>query len=135
MTPATTPATTSAPRTISTDLNLLIRPAEWQQLAHGLPAALATAGYTVTSIHGDVVDLTCEPDNMLVTQFEQVEGHQPVVEALHRVIINGTSGLPLREATQAVVAALPDNSYWYGTSSEGPTEPGVSAACAWQDRS
>lgn len=123
------------PRVISTDLNLLIRPADWGRVAAGLPAALAEAGYHADSVHGEIVDLTCEPDNMLVTQFEQVEGHQPVVEALHRVIINGTSGLPLREATQAVVAALPDNSYWYGTSSEGPTEPGVSAACAWQDRS
>lgn len=120
------------PRVISTDLNLLIRPAEWDRVAAGLPAALAEAGYHVESVHGQIVDLTCEPDNMLVTQFAQQEGHQPVVEALHRVVVNGRSALDLRAATQAVVAALPGNPYWYGTSHEGHTEPGVGASCAWQ---
>lgn len=122
-------------REISTDLNLLIRPAEWEQVAVELPARLAERGYEVRTVHGDVVDLTCEPDNMLATQFAQEQGHHPVVEALHRVIINGVSDLSLTDATRAVVAALPPNSYWYGTSLEGPTEPGISAACAWQDRS
>jgi hypothetical protein len=122
-------------REISTDLNLLIRPAEWARVAVELPASLAGCGYEVRTVHGDIVDLTCEPDNMLITQFSQEQGHYPVVESLHRVIINGVSGLPLREATQAVVASLPEGSYWYGTSLEGPTEPGISASCAWQDRS
>lgn len=122
-------------REISTDLNLLIRPAEWARVAVELPAELAERGYQARTVHGDIVDLTCEPDNMLVTQFSQEQGHHPVVESLHRVIINGVSALPLTEATQAVVAALPENSYWYGTSLEGPTEPGISASCAWQDHS
>ena len=120
------------PRVISTDLNLLIRPADWDRVAAGLPAALAEAGYHADSGHGEIVDLTCEPDNMLVTQFSRQEGHQPVVEALHRIVINGSSELDLRAATQAVVGKLPANTYWYGTSMEGPTEPGISASCAWQ---
>lgn len=120
------------PRTISTDLNLLIRPAEWDRVAAELPAALTEAGYRVDTVHGQVVDLTCEPDNMLVTQFSRQEGHHPVVEALHRVVINGSSELDLRAATQVVVGKLPENSYWYGTSREGRTEPGVGASCAWQ---
>ncbi|AJK69177.1 hypothetical protein [Corynebacterium marinum] len=120
------------PRVISTDLNLLIRPADWDRVAAGLPAALAEAGYHADSVHGEIVDLTCEPDNMLVTQFSRQEGHQPVVEALHRIVINGSSELDLRAATQAVVGKLPANTYWYGTSMEGPTEPGISASCAWQ---
>lgn len=120
------------PRVISTDLNLLIRPADWDRVAAGLPAALAEAGYHADSVHGEIVDLTCEPDNMLVTQFSRQEGHQPVVEALHRIVINGNSELDLRAATQAVVGKLPANTYWYGTSMEGPTEPGISASCAWQ---
>lgn len=120
------------PRVISTDLNLLIRPADWDRVAAGLPAALAEAGYHADSVHGEIVDLTCEPDNMLVTQFSRQEGHQPVVEALHRIVINGSSELDLRAATQAVVGKLPAKTYWYGTSMEGPTEPGISASCAWQ---
>ncbi|QGU04919.1 hypothetical protein [Corynebacterium comes] len=119
-------------RSISTDLNLLIRPIDWDRVAAELPAALTGVGYQVDTVHGQIVDLTCEPDNMLVTQFSRQEGHQPVVEVLHRVVINGRSELDLRAATQAVVEKLPANSYWYGTSMEGPTEPGISASCAWQ---
>lgn len=119
-------------RSISTDLNLLIRPEEWRQVATELPEALSVRGYAVETVHGEIVDLTCEPDNMLVTQYSQETGRQPIVEALHRIIINGSSDLDLREATQAVVGALPAGTYWYGTSMDGPTAPGVSAACAWQ---
>lgn len=119
-------------RPISTDLNVLIRTSDWEHLAPTMPATLAELGYHVDTIHADLVDLTCEPDNMLVNQYAQIEGHQPVVESLHRVVVNGTSDLSLKDATKAVVAALPANSYWYGTSNEGTTDPGVSASCAWQ---
>ncbi len=122
-------------RAISTDLNILARPAEWEEISSTLPAALHAAGYEVDTVHGEVVDLTCEPDNMLLTQYSQEQGHMPVVDVLYRVIINGRSGLDLREATAAVVAALPEGTYWYGTSHEGATDPGIGAACAWQDRS
>ncbi|GAB3702145.1 hypothetical protein [Corynebacterium nasicanis] len=122
-------------RDISTDLNILARPAEWEQISAALPAALAEAGYAVDTVHGEIVDLTCEPDNMLLSQFAQEQGRMPITEVLYRVIINGRSALDLRGATAAVVAALPEGTYWYGTSSEGHTEPGIGAACAWQDRS
>ncbi|MDO5511479.1 hypothetical protein [Corynebacterium sp.] len=122
-------------RVISTDLNILARPADWEKVSAQLPAALGEAGYDVASVHGEIVDLTCEPDNMLLTQFAQEQGHMPVTESLYRVIINGRSDLDLRAATAAVVAALPAGTYWYGTSHLGETEPGVAAACAWQDRS
>lgn len=119
-------------RSISTDLNLLLRPEEWEEVALELPGALSGRGYVVKTVHGEIVDLTCEPDNMLVTQYAQETGRPPIVEVLHRIIINGSADLELREATQVVVAALPAGTYWYGTSMEGPTAPGVSAACAWQ---
>ena len=117
---------------IRTTRRTLLAGATALAMAAGLPAALAEAGYHADSVHGEIVDLTCEPDNMLVTQFSRQEGHQPVVEALHRIVINGNSELDLRAATQAVVGKLPANTYWYGTSMEGPTEPGISASCAWQ---
>lgn len=119
-------------REISTDLNLLIRPSEWEAVAEEIPAKLAGSGYEAQSVHSQIVDLTCEPDNMLVAQFELAEGHAPSVEVLHRVVVNGSSELDLREATKTVSAALPEGAYWYGTSHEGHTEPGVSASCAWQ---
>ncbi len=119
-------------REISTDLNLLIRPSEWEAVAEKMPTRLAESGYAAESVHSQIVDLTCEPDNMLVSQFEQAEGHVPSVEVLHRVVVNGSSELNLREATKAVTSALPRGAYWYGTSNEGRTEPGISASCAWQ---
>ncbi len=119
-------------REVSTDLNILITPSEWEEAVTTMPGALEKSGFQVAEIHAQLVDLTCEPDNMLVTQFAQTEGHAPIVEALHRVVINGQSGLQLKELTQTVVRALPEGAYWYGTSHEGFTEPGVNAACAWQ---
>lgn len=119
-------------RAVSTDLNILITPGEWERVAPALPEALHASGYTVSTIHAQLVDLTCEPDNMLVTQFSQDHGHPPIVEALHRVVLNGSSDLELKALTGVAVAALPEGTYWYGTSHEGETEPGVSAACAWQ---
>lgn len=122
-------------RDVSTDLNILITPADWERTAARLPKKLRKAGYQAETIHAQVVDLTCEPDNMLITQFEQNEGHVPMVEVLHRVVVNGRSHLELKELTQVLVRALPRDSYWYGTSLEGSSEPGVSASCAWQDPS
>ena len=122
-------------RTISTDLNLLFRPAEWEALSGTLPEALAGVGYDIDTLHGEIVDLTCEPDNMLVAQFAQDQGRMPTTEVLYRVIINGASELDLKIATFEVIGALPPGTYWYGTSKEGETEPGIGASCAWQDRS
>lgn len=126
---------TTATRTISTDLNILARPAEWEAIAATLAGKLGKVGYDVDTLHGEIVDLTCEPDNMLVAQFAQEQGRMPTTEVLYRVIINGRGALDLREATAEVVNALPAGTYWYGTSREGTTEPGIGASCAWQDRS
>lgn len=120
-------------RNVATDLNVLINPADWGRAVAKLPKKLRKAGFDVTDIHAEIVDLTCEPDNMLVTQFEQTEGHVPVTEVLHRVLVNGRSHLDLRELTQLVVRNLPRGTYWYGTTDEGHREPGIAAACAWQD--
>ena len=119
-------------REISTDLNVLLTAAEWSRASNTMPATLASAGYLVRTIHADIIDLTCEPDNMLVNQFSQYEGRPPIAEQLHRVVINGRSALSLADATKAVISALPPGTYWYGTSLEGDTEPGGAAACAWQ---
>ncbi|WP_092254718.1 tRNA (guanosine(37)-N1)-methyltransferase TrmD [Corynebacterium cystitidis] len=121
-------------RDIATDLNVLITAAEWERAAGQMPKKLRKAGFEPREIHAEQVDLSCEPDNMLVAQFEQAEGHVPVAESLYRVVVNGRSALDLRDATKAVVAALPAGTYWYGTTDEGYKEPGVTAACAWNHR-
>lgn len=119
-------------REVSTDLNILIRPEEWKRAVNAMPKRLTGLGYEVSEIHAELVDLTCEPDNMLVTHFAQTEGYPPIAEALHRVVVNGRSEADLKELTQLVVKSMPRGTYWYGTSLEGATEPGVNAACAWQ---
>lgn len=119
-------------RDVSTDLNILIRPEEWKRALATMPDRLRSSGYEVSEIHADPVDLTCEPDNMLVTHFAQTEGYPPIAEVLHRLVVNGRSAVELKVLTQLVVKSLPKATYWYGTSMEGATDPGVDAACAWQ---
>ncbi|MCS4536276.1 hypothetical protein [Corynebacterium sp. HS2168-gen11] len=118
-------------RALATDINILIHPADWQEIVAKLPQQLTDAGYLVDSIHADEIVLSCEPDNMLVTQYEQYEGHSPITEVLHRVVIQGRSDISLVEATKLVVKFFPPGTYWYGTSHEGTATPGVQAACAW----
>ncbi|WPF65346.1 MULTISPECIES: hypothetical protein [unclassified Corynebacterium] len=117
---------------IATDLQALLLPAEWRRCAEQMPEELGRRGYEVSGIWAQEVDLTCEPDNMLATQYAQVEGHPPIAEVLHHIVINGSSELDLRQATAAVVACLPEGAYWYGTSVAGHLNPGGVAACAWQ---
>lgn len=120
------------PRAVSTDLNLLITPGEWRKISRKLGRGLERAGYLEATVHAEEISLSCEPENMLVAQFMQAEGHAPTSEVLHRVIVNGVSALDLRAVTKAVIAQLPEDTYWYGTSKEGHTEPGSGAACAWR---
>ncbi|ARU46401.1 hypothetical protein [Corynebacterium silvaticum] len=119
-------------RKISTDLNALIIPGQRDSIRATLRDGLANHGYEVTSIVIDPIDLTCEPDNMLVTHYAQVEGHPPSVEQLYRIVLTGYSTLDLRSATKVVVGLLPRDIYWYGTSVEGHVETTTTAACAWQ---
>lgn len=118
-------------RDIATDLSVLITPTEWERAAKRMPKKLRKAGYQPYDINAEPVDLTCEPDNLLVNQYELAEGRAPTTEVLYRIVVNGRSALDLVEVTQAVVRALPQGTYWYGTSDEGYKEPGVSSACAW----
>ena len=69
---------TPSTRLVTTDLNLLITPVEWQQLVEIIPQQLTGEGFMVTKISATEVSLTCEPDNMLVNQFEQAEGRSAV---------------------------------------------------------
>lgn len=134
--PTTVGAMTSSARPVYTRLQLLIIPSQWEALQSVLPEKLQSAGLHNPQIWATETNFTCEPDNMLVTEFAQREGHVPITEVVHRVTVTAHTDLPLHDVTTALIAALPEGTYWYGSSYEGTCdlEEGDtnSAACAWQ---
>lgn len=127
---------TTQSRPVYTRLQLLIIPSVWQETQETLPAKLEQAGITNPQVWSAETNFTCEPDSMLATEFAQREGHAPIAEVLHRATITGVTDMELRDVTKAVVAALPEGTYWYGSTYEGTVDPDEgdtnSAACAWQ---
>ncbi|WJZ03039.1 hypothetical protein [Corynebacterium freiburgense] len=95
-------------RKVKSRIQVLLTPNEVEQVK--LSGVLAQQELRVRAI-----DLACEPDNMLVTQFQQQEARQPVSEVLHLVELSGETNLADTEVTQAVVARFPKHTYWYGT--------------------
>lgn len=118
--------------TVTTDLNLLLNAKDAPALAEKIGKELAEAGYVPTNVEIQLISLSCEPDNMLVTQYEQVHGRPPVNEDLHRLLVNGTTELENKDATKAVVALLPEDTFYYGTTIDGTVELGGAPACAWR---
>lgn len=104
-------------REVVTDLDVLLpgRVVEKQ-----LRKALKKAGYVAESI-----ELTgergahCFEPSMLEQQYELERGRPPL-EPLRGLVVKGRTALPLKEATQAVVRALPEGTYWYGTTVVSP---------------
>ncbi|PIS60515.1 hypothetical protein [Corynebacterium striatum] len=117
---------------VSTDLSVLMTEKEWNEILDGMPEQLDANGYEPANISAEVVSFTCEPDNVLVNEYMDKHGSAPVSENVWRVIVNGTSTLPLTKVTAAVVDCLPPHILWYGTSEIGHTEFGLGTACAWQ---
>lgn len=57
---------------ISTDLQLLISPMQWDQVASEIAQQLSAVGYNVTDIRAEVIDLTCEkPPNVLCVSCQK----------------------------------------------------------------
>ncbi|MDK8796290.1 tRNA (guanosine(37)-N1)-methyltransferase TrmD [Corynebacterium sp. MSK044] len=59
----------------------------------------------------------CFGPSMLETEYERREGH-PSPDPLVKLRVHGRTALSLPDATQAVVAALPKGTDWYGTTRE-----------------
>ena len=59
----------------------------------------------------------CFGPSMLETEFERREG-RPSLDPLVRLTVRGRTALSLTDVTQAVVAALPKGTDWYGTTRE-----------------
>mgnify|MGYP006894369618 CR=1 FL=1 len=61
-------------RTVSTDLNILIRPEELTQAIATMPEGLKKAGYRVTEIHAQAVDLTWYGHGPSALVLQRTEG-------------------------------------------------------------
>lgn len=117
---------------VSTDLSILMTEKEWNDILTHMPQQLAEGGYEPANISAEVISFTCEPDNILVNEYMSKHGSAPLGESVWRVIVNGSSDLPLHKVTAVVVDCLPPHTLWYGTSEIGHTEFGLGTACAWQ---
>lgn len=117
---------------VSTDLSILMTEAEWNKVLAEMPQRLREGGLEPRDINAEIVSFTCEPDNILVNEYMNNHGHPPVSEHVWRVIVNGSSELPLTKVTAAVADCLPPHTLWYGTSEIGHTEFGLGTSCAWQ---
>lgn len=119
-------------RTVTTDLNVLINEKDAPAITQKLGEQLAASGYIPSRVEVQLISMACEPDNMLVTQYEQINGRPPITEDLHRFVINGETDLEPKDATKAVVALLPEDTFYYGTTFDGTVELGGAPACAWR---
>lgn len=119
---------------ISVDLNVLLADKAWEKFAPAVAEALAKMDVKVVESSAEIIEFSCQPDNMLLAEYQQKEGHLPIEESLQRVVINceAEAGVDLREVTKTVVSALPQGVYWYGSANEGHLEPGADAACQWR---
>lgn len=114
---------------VTTSLNVLLAPAEQA----GVAAKLAAAGFEDCQFVETV--FACEPDNMLVAEYQQLHGSAPVTEVLSRLVVlsHQPAAARLWEVTAAVVAALPAGTLWYGTSTAGDCRAesvAISQTCA-----
>ncbi|APT85015.1 hypothetical protein [Corynebacterium aquilae] len=116
-------------RDTHTDIQALLPPHELEASLPTWQSALTTAGITGADIHVEPISLSCEPDNMLVTEYEQTHGAPPITEVLHRIVVNAHTALNERDLTKAIVDCLPAGTPWYGTSGDGHIDPGANAAC------
>ena len=119
-----------------TDINVLLRATEVEATARAIADSLASRGVEVLSVHIMDVGSGCEPDNMLVTEYEQRFDSPPIAESLHRILVGARTaetvdagdGLATESTTQTISAAVaaalppaPDGSegLWYGSTRLG----------------
>ncbi|GAA1474913.1 hypothetical protein GCM10009621_19910 [Corynebacterium felinum] len=120
-------------RECTTDLHLLLTPQQWVAVHEAL-SANTCAGVEISAVYAQELSFACEPDNMLVTHFEQQEGRVPLAEVLHRVVVLSKTSRELKDLTVAIVEVIAttvdSHLYWYGTSSLGHSDPYSASACS-----
>lgn len=104
-------------REVSTDIGVIMSAAAWEKNQTKVAKKLRRAGYPAERIDAQVMDTSCQPDNVVVNQFLAAEDG-PLLDPVYRVVVQGRTTLTPQQATQAVVSALPGVEYWYGSTVE-----------------
>lgn len=104
------------------DINALLRAADTDAVARRIAETLSQRGACDIQVHIADVAAGCEPDNMLVTEWQQRFEAPPIAESLHRILVGATApeSLPDADITQTVAEALPkapdgSQGLWYGS--------------------
>ena len=83
---------------ISVDLSVLLYPSQWEAILHQLPSKAEAAGVTVDNVAVEELYDACETDNVLVNEYWMRHGAAPTGAVVYRIIVNGSSTLPLNKA-------------------------------------
>ena len=116
---------------ISVDLSVLFYPSQWKEVLEELPRLSEQAGVVVDNIAVEELYSACETDNVLVNEYWMHHGTAPTGAQVYRIIVNGSSALPLNKCAAAVAEAFPADTTWYGTAEIGHTEFGLGTTLAW----
>lgn len=121
-------------QTVSTDLHCLLEGTALPTLTEALQQRLPEVDIAVQRAEIQVMNFSCEPDNMLVNQYTNDHGGLPPTLELCRVLVQARTALELAEVTQRVVAVLDTKGhgtelYWYGTTTVGVRDTTADAAC------
>ena len=104
-------------REVSTDIGAIMSATAWEKNQNKVAKKLRRAGYPAERIDVEVMEASCQPDNVVVNQFLAAEDG-PLLDPVYRVVVSGRTTLAPQQATQAVVNALPGVEYWYGSTVE-----------------
>lgn len=104
-------------REVSTDIGVIMSATAWEKNKNKVAKKLRRAGYPADHVDVEVMDTSCQPDNVVVNQYLAAEDG-PLLDPVYRVVVTGRTTLTPQQATQAVVNALPGVEYWYGSTVE-----------------
>lgn len=114
---------------VTTDLSCLLQAAARTEVQAALEELSKQGELEVQAVALEPMNFTCEPDNMLINQYASIHGQVPPTLELHRLLVQSETALALPAVTQAVVACLPADTFWYGTTITGVVDAAVQAAC------
>ena len=114
---------------ISVDLSVLLYPSQWKSIIEKLPVRVS--GVDIENIAVEQLYSACEKENILVNDYWLRYGQAPTGAEIYRIIVNGSSTLPLNKCAAAVAEAFPAETIWYGTAEIGHTEFGLGTTLAW----
>lgn len=116
--------------TTATDMNVLVRPDHVAALADAIKHALGDHGATGVEVVLTGIESACEPDNMLVAEYQQRFDTPPIGEQVHRLTVTACwqdayrkdKALSTADVTRVIAACLldaPDGSpgLWFGQTS------------------